>query len=179
MALIDSIAANFFKFDFLIILLAVFTSCLYYLCWQRSRKLNKILLPKGNLALGRSDQATLNRHYDYFLQSHGETEILSMRKEMNSLYVLFINICSLFPLLGLLGTVVALIPMVQAHQTDLFFDALTSTFWGIVFAIIFKGLNGFLQASVEENTELINTYLLREDSLLTTEIESNEVEGNE
>ncbi|AXY25286.1 hypothetical protein CL176_04340 [Suicoccus acidiformans] len=165
MALLRPIAENFFKFDFLIIILAIATGFLYWACLKSCQDLRRILLPKGNLALGNKTKDQLIGHFEFYLDPAGEQAILDRRQKMNSLYVLFLNVCAIFPLMGLLGTVISLIPMVEAMQTALFFDALTSTFWGIVFAILFKGLNGFLQAQVEENIDLVNTYLVRMDAM--------------
>jgi biopolymer transport protein ExbB/TolQ len=60
----------------------------------------------------------------------------------------------MFPLLGMLGTVISLIPMVNligTETTGAFFAALTSTFWGIVAALVFKFLDSFLSYKIEDN----------------------------
>lgn len=163
--ILQPIIDNFFKFDFLIIIIAVFATYLYCRCMKSSKELMQILVPKGNMALGKKTRESLNQHVDYYLDAEGEQQILAKRQEVNGQYVFFINICAIFPLMGLLGTVLSLIPMVGTLETELFFLALTSTFWGIIFAIIFKALNGILQARVEEGNELVNTYLLRLDAI--------------
>lgn len=164
MQLIQPIIANLFKFDFLIIILAIGAAYLYYRCLTSAQKLTNILMPKGNVALGRKNQDQLNAHYHLYLNQAGEHEILKQRQKANSQYVLFTNVVAIFPLMGLLGTVISLIPMVGSVETSLFYTALTSTFWGIIFAIIFKALNGYLQARMEENNELVQTYLVRKDA---------------
>lgn len=64
---------------------------------------------------------------------------------LNKWYNLFTTMITIFPLLGMLGTVIALIGIkLDATDTSFqqnFFRALTSTAWGIVFAIIFKVVN--------------------------------------
>lgn len=162
--LIKPMVDNFFKFDFLIILIAIGAWILYLKCLNSCKELSRILQPKGNMALGKRNQDEMNRHYDRYFEPEGEDLLLMKRAKSNSLYVGFTNVVAIFPLMGLLGTVISLIPMVGEMDTDLFFMALTSTFWGIVFAIIFKVFNGFLQARVEENNELVQTYLLRKDA---------------
>ncbi|MGO4936946.1 MotA/TolQ/ExbB proton channel family protein [Fundicoccus sp. Sow4_H7] len=164
MNLLQPIMDNFFKFDFIIILIAIGTAFLYAKCLNSSKQLLKILEPKANLALGTTTRDQLNHHLDYYLDAKGEHQILDKLKDVNALYIMFNNICAIFPLMGLLGTVISLIPMVGTMETELFFMALTSTFWGIVFAIVFKALNGILQARVEESNQKINTYLLRKDA---------------
>jgi len=63
-------------------------------------------------------------------------------------YTLFVTIISLFPLLGMLGTVNGLLGLDLANG-DMenikvnFFAALTSTAWGIIFSVIFKILHAF------------------------------------
>ncbi|UPQ86321.1 MotA/TolQ/ExbB proton channel family protein [Ignavigranum ruoffiae] len=166
MNLWQAIFNNFLKFDFLIFLLAILTVFLYVRCLKLSQSLQKILLPKGNLAQGKKGVQNLFDHFDYYLKQEGEQRIIDQRQRMNHLYILFLNVTAIFPLMGLLGTVISLIPMVGTNDTALFMLALTSTFWGIVFAIIFKLANGQLQALVEGNNEAIQTYLLRNDQLL-------------
>lgn len=76
---------------------------------------------------------------------------------LNMLYEIFLTGITIFPLLGLFGTVRALLGLdltddlagAQQH----FFDALTSTAWGIVFAVIFKCANAFISSWVEHTLE--------------------------
>lgn len=174
MQFFQPILDNFFKFDFLIIIIAIGALFLYYKCLESCKQLFNILIPRGNVALGKENQKSMNKHYELYFDSDGEQEILQKRQKSNSLYVLFTNVCAIFPLMGLLGTVISLIPMVGELDTSLFFMALTSTFWGIVFAIIFKALNGYLQARVEENNELVQTYLLRKDAIVERHARRND-----
>lgn len=73
------------------------------------------------------------------------------------LYEVFQTGISIFPLLGMFGTVKALLNM--DFTNDLagaqlrFFDALTSTAWGIIFAIIFKIVNAVLAPFAEQLLE--------------------------
>ena len=81
-------------------------------------------------------------------------ELLRYREAMNKRYALYSNLTTMFPLMGMLGTVVSLIPMVNSigtENTGLFFSALTSTFWGIVFALIFKLLDASISYKIEDN----------------------------
>lgn len=82
------------------------------------------------------------------------SELLKYRETMNKRYALYSNLTTMFPLMGMLGTVVSLIPMVNsigAETTGLFFSALTSTFWGIVFALIFKLLDASISYKIDDN----------------------------
>ena len=93
-----------------------------------------------------------------------EEEVLALRKRAESLYAVFTNVTAIFPLLGILGTVVSLLPMVAeiADMQTNFFAALTSSFWGLVFAIFFKLLDGFLSARMEDNDKSVALLLARE-----------------
>jgi chemotaxis protein MotA len=57
----------------------------------------------------------------------------------------------------MLGTVTALLGLDMSNAEAIsnaknnFFDALTSTTWGIIFAVIFKVVNAFIATSVEDN----------------------------
>lgn len=96
-------------------------------------------------------------------------EDLSQR--LNTYYNFFTTMITIFPLLGMLGTVKSLIELnlateemsaLQGH----FFDALTSTAWGIIFAIGFKLWNAHMEFQVTSQIEAAQKILERE-SLLT------------
>ena len=90
------------------------------------------------------------------------SELLKHREQMNKAYSTYTIITTMFPLLGMLGTVMSLIPMVSsigAEDFHLFFAALTSTFWGIVFAIICKTLDTLISYKIDDNEKHIE-YLL-------------------
>ena len=92
-----------------------------------------------------------------------ESDIVEMRRKSGLLYELYVNVTAIFQLLGILGTVISLIPLVNMMNdaTANFFVALTSTFWGLVFSIIFKMLDGFAAASMEENDKNVSLFLAR------------------
>ena len=76
-------------------------------------------------------------------------------------YTLFITIISLFPLLGMFGTVKSLIGLGEIFQTgdDMngikaeFFLALTSTALGIIFSVIYKIINALFQPFIENQID--------------------------
>lgn len=73
-----------------------------------------------------------------------------LAKRLNTGYNFFTTMITIFPLLGMLGTVKSLIELNLASEQiaelqSHFFDALTSTAWGIIFAIIFKVLNSTIE----------------------------------
>ena len=90
--------------------------------------------------------------------------IVNERDAVERWYAYFTNFSASFPLLGILGTVLSLIPMaadLQDIQSN-FFVALTTTFWGLVFSIICKIADAPLSATIESNertvAELANSY---------------------
>lgn len=70
-------------------------------------------------------------------------------------YTLFVTMISIFPLLGMLGTVIGLLGLDLAsgdmdNIKNNFFIALTSTAWGIIFSVIFKVAHAWIVDNVEE-----------------------------
>lgn len=76
---------------------------------------------------------------------------------LRGLYEFFLTAITIFPLLGMFGTVKALLSL--DFTNDLagaqlkFFDALTSTAWGIIFAVIFKIVNSVIASDLERLIE--------------------------
>lgn len=76
-------------------------------------------------------------------------------------YTLFITVVSLFPLLGMFGTVKSLIGLGGVFEADgdmngiksEFFLALTSTALGIIFSVFFKTINAFAQPFIENQID--------------------------
>ena len=86
-------------------------------------------------------------------------------KRLTNFYSLFLTLITIFPLLGMLGTVIALLQLdftgdaALALAKSSFFDALTSTAWGIIFALIFKLANAFIATSVTDNIEKVSALI--------------------
>ncbi|MDE7365439.1 MAG: MotA/TolQ/ExbB proton channel family protein [Ruminococcus sp.] len=78
-------------------------------------------------------------------------------------YTVFITLISIFPLLGMLGTVLALLNLDLSGETSAlknnFFQALDTTEWGIIFAVVFKVLNAFFQPYIEAQIEKLKKLL--------------------
>ncbi len=72
-------------------------------------------------------------------------------------YTVFVTLISVFPLLGMLGTVIALLGLDLSGDTESlkanFFMALDTTMWGIIFAVVFKIVNAFFQPFIEAQIE--------------------------
>ena len=163
MSVFQVIAQNLLGFDLIIFVAAALNGICY--CFARrnvsalSRKLNiNVYVPSR-----RSDPESVTRA----IRSINVEQLVSMRKRSESLYSVFVNVTSIFPLLGILGTVVSLLPMVSelADMQTNFFSALTSTFWGLVFAILFKLLDGFLSSRVADNDKAVDLLLKQRKDL--------------
>ena len=85
----------------------------------------------------------------------------------------FVACISLFPLLGMFGTVAGLLNLnissgdMEDIKTN-FFVALTSTGWGIIFSFVFKIVYAFMVDDIEKQIEVSNKIL--------EDIETEEVE---
>ena len=92
-----------------------------------------------------------------------DQKISVLREAAVSKYTLYINLTAIFPLMGILGTVISLLGMV-GDTSDIeggFFAALTSTFWGLVFAITFKFLDGFISPKLEDGEHAADLFMQR------------------
>lgn len=83
-------------------------------------------------------------------------------KTLTIMYSLFVTLITIFPLLGMFGTVKSLLQLNLTDENAIisarssFFDALTSTAWGIIFAIIFKLVNAIISKHAEDNIDKIS-----------------------
>lgn len=80
-------------------------------------------------------------------------------QQLKVFYTLFVTSISIFPLLGMFGTVVGLLglDLTTGDMENIrsnFFTALTSTAWGIIFSVGFKVLHALIADYVEEQIEL-------------------------
>ena len=171
MILFEVFWKNFIGFDFLIFVLAIFNVFLVLRTKRLIKNVLAVLQPQGYLPGGKQNSEKLSEHFELYLSPEGEQIMQEKYRRTNFSYTMFENITSIFPLMGLLGTGVSLLPMVAEvgsmdSTTGLFFAALTSTFWGIVFAIIFKAINGILQAEIEYLDSLATLYFERNSVFL-------------
>lgn len=97
------------------------------------------------------------------ISSLSEKKVSALRERAESRYTLYVNITGIFPLLGILGTVISLLGMVGSPDsvTNGFFAALTSTFWGLVFAIGFKFTDGFISSKLDDGERAAELYIYR------------------
>jgi biopolymer transport protein ExbB len=149
---------NFFRFDIIIFIAALANFWCYLLVRRSTNRLyNKMHFTIFIPAHDPYNQASQN------IFSISESDVIIMRKKAGAFYSVFTTLTSIFTLFGILGTVLSLIPVIgqsESIKTN-FFVSLTSTFWGIVFAIIFKILDAFISGKIEDNEKTVALYLDR------------------
>ncbi len=153
------ITMNLAGFDLIIFLVAIANAVVYYFTKHSADELYKKM--HLTVFVPGSEQSKLEAQRQ--LDEMRESDVVSMRNRMGRLYSVFVNLTGIFPLLGILGTVSSLLTLVEdmSDVTGSFYGALTSTFWGLVFAIIFKLLDGVISAKIEDNEKTVALYLER------------------
>ena len=178
-SLLGVLGNNFLSFDFIIFLLGGLNVFVFVKTTVYSKLLYKTLNPYCWIPGGDASLREVQEKFAQQREKSSETDIIQLRRKMNTYYVIYENLTAIFPLLGLLGTVVSLLPMVGELGeivTGLFFSALTSTMWGIIFAIVFKALNGYLSSGIEDNEKNIEIYLQRNTDRILRSQETEPVE---
>ncbi len=172
MNIFSVIFMNFLGFDIFIFLAAVFNGFLFYMVKLTSDRLkakmsHTVYVPHFEAS---------RREADEQVSELREEEVLTLRSASDRAYSLFVNITGIFPLLGILGTVVSLLGLVSDMEnvTGNFYAALTSTFWGLIFAIVFKFLDGLIAPQIEQNEKSVKLYL---DSITNSTSEAAAEDG--
>ena len=142
----------------LIVLLAIATAGVWGYTFWLARKLKdslRIVIRKANPTKVKAKA------------SGNEDKLLKMQERMNIGYSFFANFTASFPLLGMLGTVKALIGISgNMSQTDIpidqFFSALNTTLAGLIGAIVFKAVfDSILAPLVAYNNNEVTTFIER------------------
>ena len=158
--ILPPIIDNLLGYDLLIILTAVGTLGYFLFIRLHSIKVYNAIHTKGYRP---DDVLGLGNALPPSPEEIKQTKISlrKMRETSDKYYSMYTNLTGIFPLLGILGTVISLIPMVQdmANMQGNFFVALTSTLWGLVFAIFFKVLDATLAPRIERNNRGIDDYM--------------------
>ena len=153
---------NLIGFDMIIFLVAIANGIIYHFTKKSADELYR----KMHLTVYVPGSRKSQREAQDELRELRESDVVRMRNTTGRLYSVFVNLTGIFPLLGILGTVSSLLTLVQ-DMSDVqgsFYGALTSTFWGLVFAIAFKLLDGVISAKIEDNEKTVALYLERNSS---------------
>jgi len=158
-----SLAKNLLGFDAIIIVLALFNA-LFVL--RRLREVTTKLRSKLQSTVYLPIELLLNLVEPNKNKKIDLHELQELRERELVYYHMFGTVNGIFPLLGILGTIVGLLRMVGMESQLVmsnFTIALTSTFWGLVFSIIFKAIDGMLAPSFYQNQENLQLLFERMD----------------
>lgn len=163
------ILTNLFGYDLLIVLLAVINAFVVYPRAKRaSTHLKDLLQPKIYIPITLLMARIKDPHPDKL----DLNSMKSMHADEIHYYSIFTSINSAFPMMGMLGTILSLLGLLnmsQAQVTLNFTTALTSTFWGLIFALLFKAVDATLSPVVDQNQENLKMILERMDLASRTE----------
>ena len=140
-----SLSAVFYNFDIpIIILCALVNLGVFIFALLRIKETRKILYPQSSIVYKTKANSDITGE---------EAQKLASRKNLLLfLYSSYANITAIFPLLGILGTVAALIllpPDGGDKMMENLMVALDTTLLGAVFAVIYKVLDSVLSGPIE------------------------------
>ena len=116
---------NLWGFDLVIVLVALGNALCFAATRRQANELYRRLHRLIFVPSRREHPELLARE----ISAVDEEEIIALRHRSESLYAVYVNVTAIFPLLGILGTVLSLLPMVAdlSNMQMNFFAALTST----------------------------------------------------
>ncbi len=161
--MIGNIFKNLLGYDMLIIILAVINAVIII---PKLRGVSSILRKKlqGTIYLPiKLILESINSNNENKIDLH---ELQELREKEVFHYHIFETINSIFPLMGILGTIIGLLRMVGLDSSIVmsnFTIALTSTFWGLVFSIGFRALDGMIAPVFYQNQENLQLIYERMD----------------
>lgn len=141
------------NYNAIMVVLAVANGILLVWYWYRVNILKNTL---GLRSKGKSKIATDDNDRARPVPSSEVAQALSKATVLSSVYN---NATSLFPLLGILGTVLSLIPINESSAvvSELFGVALYSTAIGVICAIVYKGIGSVPSGILDYCTDIALT----------------------
>ncbi len=158
------ILKNLIGFDIIIIVLGIVNGFYFY---PNARKASEALKEKLQPTVYVPINVLLKSFRGNEKKSYDLHEIKRLKDKEAFYGNILMTIMSVFPLLGILGTIISLLRMVDMASSEVLFNfttALTSTFWGLVFAIGYKGLTMNLMSVMEQNSENFELLIRRIDA---------------
>lgn len=149
--------------SFIIIILALINVCLFFRIYLMVKKVQDMFHPSSD------KQFNVNPCMEW--DNRQISELSSKRKKLVSSYTLYANFTAIFPLLGILGTVAALVTYTSETMMDSFMVALGTTLFGVFFAILFKGIDSFISGPIDILVDDINDIIRRFDKEMRAEDE--------
>lgn len=151
---------GFLHYDFIIFVAFALNIVFFFKARDSANTLSDMVSPKINQAAWQNiDFSEVARS----VMAIDDQDLMDSRARSERWYSWFVNLTAIFPLLGILGTVKSLLPMVadMENMQHNFFAALTSTMWGLIFAIVCKFADAPLAAKIEENDKELELLLAR------------------
>lgn len=149
------LAKGFCVFDnWIIIIFAVINVIVFFRTQRAIKKADDLFNPKSDKVNGVSASMQWNNEQI--------SELKKMRKRLITKYTWYVNITAIFPLLGILGTVAALVTYSTETMMENFMVALGTTLLGVLCAIISKifdaKISGPIDVIIEDADYVIQNY---------------------
>jgi len=159
MGFLNIVISNILGYDALLFVVAAVNLFFFFRTKNLANHLKEGLNQNINRTLRKRNESKVITGFD-------EQELIYLvkyRDKTNKCYSIFTNIISIFPYLGILGTVFTLILVAGdsgfENMQQSFLMALTSTGWGVLFAILFKV---FCEAPISPKIDQFNADVNRE-----------------
>lgn len=151
---VDFLKAMLEPISIVIILGFGFNIWVFYMVRKNTLRLENIVRPKSDRRSGVMAELTL--------KDEELAELMNCAEMASGWYSLFTNITAVFPLLGILGTVWSLMQLSGTENlAGSFMSALTTTFLGLICAILFKIADSFITARLDRALDE-SDYLIHE-----------------
>jgi len=153
--LVNFLAVVFCKAgNWLIIAMAAYNVVVFFKTYSAIKKAENLFNPRSDKVNG----VSASMQWD----NEQISRLKKMRKELIGKYTWYANFTAIFPLLGILGTVAALVTYSDVTMMENFMVALSTTLLGVLCAIIFKGidaeLSGPMDVIIEDADYVIQQY---------------------
>lgn len=157
MNIIGVLIKNISGYDTLIWIAGFINIIIFFNIRKITNKVHKALYPQKNMALTKMIELNIPKKSDENNDIVNRlNSLFDEEKKGDRLYGIYISLTSIFPLMGIAGTVLALLMIKDFSSASLstnFTFALTSTFWGVVWGGICKVLEGFIEPKIYRNNE--------------------------
>lgn len=159
--LLEFLAQIFCQFDDeCICILAIINIVVYFITRREINKANNLFNPRNDKVNG----VSASMEWD----GKQISELKKKRKTLLEYYTCYANFTAIFPLLGILGTVAALVTYSNETMMDNFMVALGTTLLGVFFAIIYKFIDASISAPLdlffEDTDHVIQDYDRRKEA---------------
>lgn len=146
----------------LIIILGICNGGIYYITHLKITALQKLVHPKADRRNGIAAPLEITAEESAALEKSSD--------RASSWYTLYLNLTAVFPLLGILGTVISLMKLTGAEDISANFGmALRTTLWGLIFAIIFKVMDSFISPKLDRALDEADYVIRQHDMQLDVE----------